>query len=194
MNKKLTKRLFFDSNFPAEEQLPRIYDVCFKEVSKDSNKKVVITIGNQQIGGLLTDNSYKDDGYRYHDVFHFSYAAILGWSPCVRKMLGKKRKSNLKTDEVEDGARAIITEEAISLLIYNFAKENDYYQDTTKIDSHLLEIILKLASDFEVQKCSKLDWEKAISMGYSAFRSLNKNKGGVVRVNMLNSNLSYLQV
>ena len=34
-------------------------------------------INKKQIGNDLTDNSYISDGYRFHDVFHFSYKNIL---------------------------------------------------------------------------------------------------------------------
>lgn len=190
MSQNILKKIFFDSDFPSKEQLPRIFDVDFEESISDSTPKVVMTIESRQIGNILTDNSYVDDGYRFHDVFHFSYVAILGWSPCVRKMLGKKRKSNEKVDEVEDGARAIITEEAASLLIYKYAQENNFFSGN-KVDSILLETITKLVSDFEVKKCSSLDWERAILKGYSAFRQLIKYKGGTIKVDMLNQNLTF---
>ena len=42
---------------------------------------------------------------RFHDIFHLSYAAILGWSPTVRALLRCKRKSDPRVDEVEDGGK-----------------------------------------------------------------------------------------
>ena len=36
------------------------------------------------VGAALTDNAYQDDGYRFHDVFHIAFTAILGWSPVLR--------------------------------------------------------------------------------------------------------------
>ena len=185
------KRHFFDDNFPPQEQLPRVFDVCFKEVEKGSNK-ITIAIDNKQMGNLLTDNSYTNDGYRFHDVFHFSYVAILGWSPCVRKMLGKKRKSSAKVDEVEDGARAIITEEAISLILFNYAKEKSFFNNINYINQEILDTIVKLTSSFEVKACKSSEWEQAILQGYSAFNSLVKNNGGVIRVDMLNQSLVYI--
>ena len=50
-------------------------------------------MSGEKIGDELTDNAYKDDGYRFHDVFHSAYVAILGWSPVIRKLLKRKRKS-----------------------------------------------------------------------------------------------------
>ncbi|WP_372511654.1 hypothetical protein [Carbonactinospora thermoautotrophica] len=34
----------------------------------------------QPVGDSLSDKAYEDIGYRWHDVFHLSYAACLGWS------------------------------------------------------------------------------------------------------------------
>lgn len=57
------------------------------------------------IGSPLNDNSHVDDAYRFHDVLHLAYVAILGWSPVMRALFGLKRKSSAKHDRVEDGAR-----------------------------------------------------------------------------------------
>ena len=43
---------------------------------------------------FLTDNAHVKDGYGYHDVIHLAFAAVLGWSPLVRRMLKAKRKRN----------------------------------------------------------------------------------------------------
>lgn len=188
MKNILSSQTFFDDDFPLEEQFPRQFDVNFREIS---DGKVIITVNNDKVGNLLTDNSYQDDGYRFHDIFHLSYAAVLGWSPCVRKMLNKKRKSNSKVDEVEDGARAIITEEAISLLVFNHAKMNNFFTDVNSVDLFLLKTIVQLSANFESKGCSLLQWEKAILKGYSVFRSLIQNKGGLVRVDLLNQDLFY---
>ena len=37
-----------------------------------------MTIDGKRVGDLLTDNSHDDDGYRFHDVFHYSNAVLLG--------------------------------------------------------------------------------------------------------------------
>src|SRR5690606_18663502 len=108
--------IIYDADFPPEEQFPREFEVQF-DVIHESGKEKVRVINNstgQQLGDDITDNSHQDDGYRFHDVFHFGYVAYLGWSPVVRKLMGIKRKSNNKMDEVEDGARAAIIEELIS--------------------------------------------------------------------------------
>lgn len=184
MRNALTGQAFLDASFPPEEQLPRIFDVSFREVLEGEVASVLISVNNKQIGDRITDNSYDNDGYRFHDVFHFSYAAILGWSPCVRKMLRRKRKSNSKVDEIEDGARAIIAEEAISLLTFGKARENNLFAHSTNVDPYLLNMISNIVAHLEVSQRDVVDWERAILKGYSAFRYLIQHKSGAFRVDM----------
>ena len=84
----------FDSNFPENERLPNTFVVDFTEVTKDGEERVRITVNGTQIGDVIDDNSYEKDFYRYHDVFHYTFATMLDWSPCTRAMLGKKRKKH----------------------------------------------------------------------------------------------------
>src|SRR4029079_14836619 len=74
----------------------------------------------------LTDNAYENDGYRFHDVSHRADAAVLGWSPIIRSGLKRKRKSNHKTDEVEDGGRAKAIEEGVSAHVFCYAAEHNF--------------------------------------------------------------------
>ena len=69
------------------------------------------TMMTASLGDDLTDNSYREDGYRFHDVMHLANVACLHWSPVLHALMKRKRKSNRRTDEVEDGARAMIFEE-----------------------------------------------------------------------------------
>ncbi len=92
-----------------------------------------------------------------------SYAAILGWSPIIRKLLVVKRKSDPKIDEVEDGARARIIEELISQLVYTYAREHNYLDGVGSLDYHLLKTVQSLVADREVRVRSLADWEKRLS-------------------------------
>lgn len=167
----------------SHEKLPRDFVVRFEELDNDKFPKVKVTLNNQQAGDIIDDNSYQDDGYRYHDVFHYTFATLLEWSPCSRAMLKRKRKSCAETDRIEDGARAAITEEAISLIIFNDAKANNFYEGKSKIDEHILEIIKRMTSSFEVAAKRKDEWQTAILKSYEMFRLLIKNKGGVITFN-----------
>ena len=104
------KRKLFDEEFPASERLPRQMDISIEEESGIA----ITTIDGSKYGDPLTDNRYEDDGYRFHDICHLSYASVLGWSPTMRALMRRKRKSDPKVDEVEDGGRAIVIEEGIS--------------------------------------------------------------------------------
>ncbi len=81
------------------------------------------------------------DGYGYHDVIHLAFAAVLGWSPLVRKMLKAKRKSDPKVDQVEDGGRAIATEEGLSAMIFAYARDYNFLEGKSSVSTELLRMI-----------------------------------------------------
>lgn len=183
---------FFDANCIANEQIPRQFTVFFKEVGTKGKGKVRVSISNsKQLGDIISDNSYSDDFYRYHDVFHYSFATLLGWSPCTRAMMKIKRKSDEAIDEIEDGARAAITEEALSLIIFNEAKRKNYFEDTSKISRITLRIIKEMTENFEVNIRSTKEWEKAILKAYEIFRLLIANGGGKVEFDGVKRLISY---
>ena len=176
---------FFDSDFEEMEQLPRKFTVNFNSVKGGLKTKTRVSINGMQVGDFIDDNSKETDFYRFHDVIHYTFATMLGWSPCTRAMTKRKRKSNPSVDEIEDGARATITEEAISLIIFNKAKRKNFFEKDTKISPALLNQIKEMTSPFEVTVKSKKEWQEAILKGYSLFRELIKNDGGQVHFNML---------
>ncbi len=187
-----TTGYIFDTDFPKYECLPRRFAVDITEVSKDNSVKMKAFVNGQQIGNDLTDNSYANDGYRFHDVFHLAYAGVLGWSPVTRQLLGGcKRKSNPKVDEVEDGGRAKAIEEGISALVFSYAKNHAFLGGVSAIDYHLLRTIKEMTSQLEVAQCSLRDWEKAILMGYEIWRQVDKNRGGIVVVDLDARSLTY---
>jgi NTP pyrophosphatase (non-canonical NTP hydrolase) len=178
------QRHAFDAGFPDDERLPRQFTVNFYEKPLDRGVHVKVSMNGVVIGDALTDNAHLVDGYRYHDVFHFAYAAVLGWSPVVRGLLKCKRKSKPKIDEVEDGARAAIVEEAVSILVFNLATERNMYADETYVDLGLLKTIRRMVAGLEVKACSAKQWQRAICQGFAVFRDLNKSGGGNVLVNL----------
>lgn len=103
-----------DAGFPEGERFPRQFVADFRPFFENGAQKVRVFVDGVQMGDPLTDNAYTPDGYRFHDVFHLACAAVLGWSPVVRKLLGRKRRSQTEFDEIEDGGRAIAIEEGIS--------------------------------------------------------------------------------
>lgn len=181
----------YDLSYNTNEQLPRELIVQFEEIFNEKYPQIKVTLNGKQAGDVIDDNSYSNDGYRYHDVFHYTFATLLEWSPCTRAMLKRKRKSNVDVDRIEDGARAAITEEAISLMVFNYAKSNNYFYNCTKVDDIILTIIKSMTEPFEVRLKSKIEWENAILKSFEMFRCLIKNKGGIVNFNFENKNIVY---
>jgi MazG C-terminal domain len=182
---------FFDSNFDEMEQLPRQFTVNFSSILIGSKLKTRVSINGMQVGDFIDDNSKDNDSYRFHDVFHYTFATMLGWSPCTRAMMKRKRKSEPSIDEIEDGARATITEEAISLIVFNQAKRKNFFIEGLKVGPALLNQIKEMTAPFEVSIKSRKDWENAILMGYSLFRELVKHNGGKIHFDMLNQSAIY---
>jgi NTP pyrophosphatase (non-canonical NTP hydrolase) len=184
-------RKLFDEDYPDQERLPRHFEIRIREERGGDKVKVRCWLGAKPVGDPLTDNAHEDDGYRFHDVFHLAYAAVLGWSPMMRALLKRKRKSNPKVDEVEDGARAKIIEEAISAIVYDYARKHDYLDDVQTLDYPLLKTIQGLVSDREVRASSLYEWQEAILAGYRVWRQVWRNKGGIVVGDLLRRTLEY---
>lgn len=183
---------FFDSDCIAEEQIPRQFSVSFKEVGVGRKGEIRVVFNDtKQLGDIINDNAHENDFYRYHDIFHYSFATLLGWSPCARTMMRKKRKSNEVLDEVEDGARAAITEEAISMIIFNEAKRKKYFEGVTKVSRTTLRFIKEMTENFEVKVRSSKEWENAILKSYEIFRKLIANGGGRVEFDAVQKQIFY---
>jgi hypothetical protein len=174
----------FDLSFPEHERFPRKFEAHLATVQEGDSIKLRALVNGKQMGEDLTDNAHANDGYRFHDVFHLACVAILGWSPVTRRNLRLKRKSHPKTDEVEDGGRAIVTEEGISALVFTYATQHAMLEGITSIDGDLLKTIRRMTSHLEVSVCSLHDWEHTILKGYEVWREVEQQGGGVVLCNL----------
>jgi len=185
-------RLFDSPKSPRYERLPRKLDIQFLERSRGGGRvEVIMRVDDINIGDRLTDNSFHDDGYRYHDAFHLAYAAVLGWSPVTRAIFRAKRKSDPRKDEAEDGARAIIIEEAIAHTVFNYALGHSMLRGLTRIDHNLLKFIGRMVRNLEVSACELHEWQRAILVGFEAFRELMANRGGWLLLDAENQSLTY---
>jgi len=192
-----TERLYaplFDSEFAEEEQLPRRLQMEFRERSHGEQKVVILRCNGINFGDRLTDNIHDPDGYRYHDIFHFAHAVHLGWSPVVRALLRCKRKSNSQIDEAEDGARAVILEEAVSAVVFARAKQLNFFEGLDHLDYDLLKTVSHFVEGYEVERVPLWQWEAAILEGYAIFRKLRTNCGGSVVLNLEQHELKYISV
>ena len=170
------------------ERFPKRVCVEFRKVDEDT---VILRANGLNIGDRLTDNMKEPDYYRFHDVFHFSYAVLLGWSPVLRALLRCKRKSKPDIDVNEDGARAQIVEEAVSAHMFANAKEMKYYEGVDHLDYDLLKAVQELVNGYEVDSVPLYLWEEAILAGYRVFRELVSNQGGIVDLDFEKRQLSY---
>ena len=133
----------FDDAFSKEEQLPRHFRI---NIAQLKSGQCYLQWNGVFVGDPLTDNITDRDGYRFHDVFHFSYAAILHWSPTFRSLIKQKRKSDPIYDETQDGGRAIVVEEGLTAWIFSRAKDMNFFEDQTILSFDLLKIVQQFAA------------------------------------------------
>lgn len=189
-----------DNEFP-KEQFPRKFQVAFVRVAEGRSR---MYIGGRQLGDDLTDNARDEDGYRFHDVLHLANIAKLGWSPVFRALMKKKRKSNPLIDEVEDGARAQIAEEAVVKFIHGegvrLAKERfphmkpetlPLFSDTSYISHGLLTSLRDQIIGLEVEKNRYWEWADCIMDGYRIFNALRKEHQGTVTLDLNERMISF---
>jgi NTP pyrophosphatase (non-canonical NTP hydrolase) len=196
-NLKKTEFLFrgrqtnFDEGYPQTQIFPRKLEVEFR----DTGSELELYVDGTQVGNVLTDNAYEDDGYRYHDAFHLAYMTILGWSPVMRALLELKRKFKPEVDEVEDGARARALEEGISILVFSQSppqkNSTSLFSDRSQIPFWLLESIKKMTPSLEVSAKSVGDWQDAISIGFRIFDLLRLNRGGTAMCDLDTKIITY---
>ncbi len=175
---------------PASEQLPRRFEISFVTVGLGRSR---MYLDGRRLGDDLTNNAYQEDGYRFHDVMHLALAAKLGWSPVLRKLMGRKRKSDPDLDEVEDGARAQIVEEAVIKAIHaegvriaalapaaNLVGPAALFADRADMSFNFLKRIETFVSGLEVERSRYWEWEDAILVGFEMFDRLRRAGRGTV--------------
>ena len=178
----------YDAAHPDEtERLPRELEIRIEQRTKRGKQYVFQTCRDLNIGDPLTDNIHDADFYRFHDVFHYAYAAVLGWSPVMRALLKLKRKSVPELDENEDGARAILIEEGVSTMVFNYAKAQRHFENVARgeLSFDLLKTVRDFVRGYEVETAPLWLWEEAILSGYECFRFLKERKAGIVRYDMI---------
>lgn len=176
--------LSFDATLPENERLPRRFEVELIDIQGEDRHRVRVVIDGKPFGAELTDNAYDPDGYRFHDVFHFAYAAVLGWSPISRALLRRKRKSRPLLDEVEDGGRAAVIEEGVAALAFEYARRHRFLEGVAALDFQLLRTIKDMTSHLEVRQCTTGEWEQAILQGFEVWRAVLATRGGRIIVEL----------
>ena len=187
-----SESLCFDGMLPEGERLPRRFEVELVDVQGEDRQRVRVTINGVPFGGEMTDNAYDPDGYRFHDVFHFAYAAVLGWSPITRALLRRKRKNRPLLDEVEDGGRAAVIEEGVAALAFDYARRHHMLDGVSVLDFQLLRTIKDMTSHLEVKQCTTGEWEQAILQGFKVWRAVLAASGGRIAVDLDQRHIDYL--
>lgn len=177
-----------DPTLQPFERMPREFCMIFEERTVNDKTYVVQRMGEVFIGDPLTDNRHAPDDYRFHDVFHLAYLAHLTWSPVLRGLMKRKRKSQPAVDENQDGARAMIIEEGIATWIFNYAERNKDIDYSTIKPGHLPYSLLKQISSmvkgYEVDARPLWQWERAIIDGFAVFKQLKIHRKGLIKVDL----------
>jgi NTP pyrophosphatase (non-canonical NTP hydrolase) len=175
----------FDAGFPDDQRFPRQFSIDFLTYhDADNSPRVRVMYKGKQFGDDLTDLSHTKDGYGYHDVIHLAFTAVLGWSPLVRKMLEAKRRNDKRFDQVEDGGRAIATEEGLSTMIFAYAQDYNFLEGKSSLSTELLRMIKNMVRNLEVSVCTPGEWEQAIVQGFKVWREVKKRRGGTVDLDL----------
>jgi len=178
----------FDAGFPPDEQLPRTFEI---EIFQRPDGKTCLRRNGVIIGDPLSDNIRDPDGYRFHDVFHFAFAAVLHWSPTFRALIRHKRKSDPEIDEAQDSGRAIVVDEGVCAYIFSYAKERNFFEGHRSVSFDLLKTIGTFVKGYEVDRCPLSLWESAILQGYAAFREIKQKNCGLIIGSRLERALEY---
>ena len=188
---------YYDEGSPDGERLPRKFRIDFVSTGP---KHARMYHEGRPLGDDLTDNTYEEDGYRFHDVMHLANAACLRWSPVMRKLLKRKRKYSQETDEVEDGARAQIVEELVVKAIHTVGKKllpaeegnkGRLFREMGDITFGLIKTMRAYVEGLEVHDSQEWQWRRAIFEGYRVYERLRDEGQGSVTVDLEDQSLAY---
>lgn len=192
----------YDEGWPELQRLPRKMALRFVErrvgalsvVSMEPlgelAERTAAERERKQLGDVLDDNLAVDDGYRYHDVIHLAHAAVLGWSPVLRALLGAKRKGPAPMgaphdlDRTQDGARAIALEEGLAAFVFNFLEPDDFDANDDTLSWDLIKHVRRTVRGLEVADQPPVAWRHAYRLAFGCFRQLRDARGGTVEVDL----------
>lgn len=181
-----------DESAEPEERLPRDLYVDVFERKVRGQTYVFQRCNGLNIGDRLTDNAMTADDYRFHDVFHYAYVAVLTWSPVIRSLFRLKRKSDPKINEAQDGARATLIEEGVATWIFGQAVAIDFFANVKvgELPFDMLKHVRQFVAGYEAEQIPLWLWEEAILQGYAAFRFLREHRRGRLHIDTNNRRLT----
>ncbi|WP_430769854.1 hypothetical protein, partial [Stenotrophomonas maltophilia] len=79
----------------------------------------------------------------------------------------RKRKSEARVDEAQDGARATLIEEGVATYVFGVAKEFDFFdeQKSGDLSFSFLKNVRQFVRGYEVDRSPLWLWEEAILQG-----------------------------
>jgi hypothetical protein len=169
--------VLFDDHYPPGERLPRRLRAEFSSFSGPFGPVVCMDVNNLRVGDPLTDRGWTETGYRWHDALHLAYVVCLGWSPTFRALAGLRRRSQPRTDHIEDGGRAVVADEAIAWATFCYARTHDW---TRQPAADLLDRVEEMTFGLEVSARTRSDWAHAIATGLDCMLSLWRFDGGTL--------------
>lgn len=191
----------FDDQLPEDEQLPRSLRIRFSTAEDDDGvtRCRMVAVGEPlreltrrrwaqwgrspdvdgQIGDPIDDNAEITDYYRYHDVIHLGHAAKLGWSPVLRSLLGRKRRTDTDLDRIQDGARAVATEEGLAAIVFRQLEQGGFVADDA-VPFELLSQVRWSVRGHEVADVAPSAWRATYEDCARVLRHLIDNEGGTV--------------
>nr|WP_246763780.1 hypothetical protein [Rhizobium bangladeshense] len=110
----------------------------------------------------------------------------------TRALLKRKRKSKVRVDEGEDGARAVLIEEGVATYVFGIAKDFNFFADQKPGDLSLtlLKNVRQFVRGYEVHTSPLWLWEDAILQGNHAFRYLREERRGRIKLDVERRSLS----
>ena len=188
----------YDVGQKEGSRLPRRFRYSFDEHA-DPSGIVKVRLWDESNGAApgdpLRDNAYEDDGYRFHDAMHLTLAALLGWSPVLRKLLRDAGRVGNRTpdplDNAEDGGRAQVVEEAVVLMAYAYAVDNGFLEGAKDVDWQLLRTIRRLTMNLEVKDRTAAEWNAALLRGFEIWRQLRDHGGGTVEGDLFDRSVTF---
>lgn len=192
------KLRYLDEDACPDQQFPRNFEVEFTPTTRNSrtasSMKWRLTQGQEEVkaeecwkelGDVVSDNAHEDDGYRYHDALHLAFVAILGWSPSIRALMGRKRKCDKHVDDNEDGGRGVVIDEGVIAWLYSRDLDCSFSESPTHVDTETLSVVSKMVQPVEVSQMPMWAWRHAIHEGFKVWASLEENHGhGRVRCSL----------
>lgn len=206
-----------DADFPITERLPRKLVIRFRQASHGDHPPTVnLTLEHVSphvfpdgpipirdtsktqgyvapgpFGDPLTDNSRRNDAYRFHDAIHLGFLAVMGWSPNIRSLLKLKRRSSPAVDANEDGARAIFAEEGMAAVLAKRAPNRQGFLSEVAVDDEIVEMLVTVFEDLEVSHMPSWLWKRAVHQGFAAMDALNRSGGGFLTADLDARTLRY---